>query len=68
MDNQPPPPYAQWGPTFSWFGFILVTIGLLWLLGKMGYLRVNPDYLAPLALIAVGILLMASRAKRRKRW
>ena len=58
---------GSWGPRFSWVGFMLLSIGILLLLKRLGYLSWDSDLTWPIVLILVGVGLLLSRATRR-RW
>jgi hypothetical protein len=53
----------------NWMGLFLVVLGVLWLGGMMGWIRFDWRWAGPLALIAVGCMMLLGRGRhRRHRW
>lgn len=53
----------------SWFGLVLVLLGVAWLGGMLGWWRFNWSWAGPIALIAVGLCMTFGRRRwRHRRW
>ena len=46
------------------WGFVLLILGALWLIGSLGYVNLNKDLLLPLLVLIAGIYLLMSKMIR----
>jgi apolipoprotein N-acyltransferase len=46
------------------WGIVLLIVGIVWLLGSLGYFELNVDILLPMLVIILGVYLIVTKAAR----
>lgn len=46
------------------WGIVLLIIGIVWLLGTLGYFEINVNLLLPMLVIILGVYLLVTKAMR----
>jgi len=52
----------------NWFGLFLIVLGVGWLGGMLGWFAFSWKWAGPLALIALGMMMVLGKGRHRRHW